>query len=94
MIAQEELRGYEKELKETELKIIEATVERDPNDSSDVYMEIRAGTGGEEAAIFAGDLFKMYSKFSEKQKWFVEIINSNISDHGGFKEIICKVSWY
>ena len=81
-----------KELKETELKIIEATVEKDPNDSSDVYMEIRAGTGGEEAAIFAGDLFKMYSKFSEKQKWNVEIINSNISDHGGFKEIICKVS--
>tara|TARA_B100000035_G_C21024952_1_gene565761 strand:+ start:1032 stop:2090 length:1059 start_codon:yes stop_codon:yes gene_type:complete len=92
VIAQEELHRYEEELKEIEQKIIEATVERDPNDSSDVYMEIRAGTGGEEAAIFAGNLFKMYSKFSEKQKWGIEIINSNVSDHGGFKEIIFKVT--
>ena len=90
-IAQDELNNYEVELKEVETKIIEATVEKDPNDSRDVYMEIRAGTGGEEAAIFAGDLFKMYSRFSERNKWDVEVINSNISDHGGFKEIIFKV---
>ena len=90
-IARDELDGYEKELKQVELKIIEATIEKDPNDSRDVYMEIRAGTGGEEAAIFAGDLFKMYAKFAEKNKWSVEIINSNVSDHGGFKEIIYKV---
>ena len=90
-IAQDELNNYEIELKEVETKIIEATVEKDPNDSRDVYMEIRAGTGGEEAAIFAGDLFKMYSRFSERNKWDVEVINSNISDHGGFKEIIFKV---
>ena len=91
-IAQEELKSYEKELVEIESKIIEATVEKDPNDSRDIYMEIRAGTGGEEAAIFAGDLYKMYSKFSEKNKWNIEIINSNISDHGGFKEIIFKIT--
>jgi len=91
-IAQEELSQHETEIREVEAKIIEATVERDPNDSRDVYMEIRAGTGGEEAAIFAGDLFKMYSKFSEKNKWCVEVINSNISDHGGFKEVILKVT--
>ena len=90
-IAKDELDGYEKELKQVELKIIEATIEKDPNDSKDIYMEIRAGTGGEEAAIFAGDLFKMYAKFAEKNKWSVEIINSNVSDHGGFKEIIYKV---
>ena len=90
-IAQEELKNYKQELKEIENKIIEVTVEKDPNDSRDIYMEIRAGTGGEEAAIFAGDLFKMYSKFSEKNKWDIEIINSNISDHGGFKEIIFKI---
>ncbi len=90
-IAQDELNNYEKELKVVEIKIIEATVEKDPNDSRDVYMEIRAGTGGEEAAIFAGDLFKMYSRFSERNKWSVEVINSNISDHGGFKEIIFKI---
>ena len=90
-IAQEELKNHEQLLKEIENKIIEATVEKDPNDSRDIYMEIRAGTGGEEAAIFAGDLYKMYSKFSEKNKWDIEIINSNISDHGGFKEIIFKI---
>ncbi len=91
-IARDELDGYEKELKQVESKIIEATIEKDPNDSRDIYMEIRAGTGGEEAAIFAGDLFKMYAKFAEKNKWGVEIINSNVSDHGGFKEIIYKVT--
>ena len=90
-IAQEELKNYKHELKEIENKIIEVTVEKDPNDSRDIYMEIRAGTGGEEAAIFAGDLYKMYSKFSEKNKWDIEIINSNISDHGGFKEVIFKI---
>jgi len=90
-IAQEELKSYEEELSSTERKIIEATVEKDPNDSRDIYMEIRAGTGGEEAAIFAGDLFKMYSKFSEKNNWEIEILNSNISDHGGFKEIVFKI---
>ena len=90
-IAQDELKKYEIELKEVEVKLIEATVEKDPNDSRDIYMEIRAGTGGEEAAIFSGDLFKMYSRFSEKNKWDIEVINSNISDHGGFKEIIFKV---
>ena len=90
-IALEELKSYEKELNSTEKKIIEVTVEKDPNDSRDIYMEIRAGTGGEEAAIFAGDLFKMYSKFSEKNKWEIEILNSNMSDHGGFKEIIFKI---
>jgi len=90
-IAQEELKNYKQELKEIENKIIEVTVEKDPNDTRDIYMEIRAGTGGEEAAIFAGDLYKMYSKFSEKNKWDIEIINTNISDHGGFKEVIFKI---
>ncbi len=90
-IAEEELKSYREELDSTERKIVEVTVEKDPNDSRDIYMEIRAGTGGEEAAIFAGDLFKMYSKFSEKNKWEIEILNSNVSDHGGFKEIIFKI---
>tara|TARA_B100001113_G_scaffold353765_1_gene359731 strand:+ start:1218 stop:2276 length:1059 start_codon:yes stop_codon:yes gene_type:complete len=90
-IAEEELKSHQQELNSIERKIVEATVEKDPNDSRDIYMEIRAGTGGEEAAIFAGDLFKMYSKFSEKNKWEIEILNSNISDHGGFKEIIFKI---
>ena len=65
-IASEELKKYEVDLKETESKIIEATVEKDPNDSRDIYMEIRAGTGGEEAAIFAGDLLRCIQSFLRK----------------------------
>ena len=67
-------------------------VDKDPNDSKDAFVEIRAGTGGEEAAIFVGDLFKMYSKFSEKNSWSIELLNVTESDHGGYKEIILKVS--
>ena len=67
-------------------------VDKDPNDSKDAFVEIRAGTGGEEAAIFVGDLFKMYSKFSEKNSWNIELLNVTESDHGGYKEIILKVS--
>ncbi|MFL2568759.1 MAG: peptide chain release factor 1 [Gammaproteobacteria bacterium] len=67
-------------------------VDKDPNDSKDAFVEIRAGTGGEEAAIFVGDLFKMYTKFSEKNSWDIELLNVTESDHGGYKEIILKVS--
>ena len=60
-------------------------VDKDPNDSKDIFLEIRAGTGGDEAAIFSGDLFKMYSKFAEKNSWGVELLNITESDHGGYK---------
>ena len=65
-------------------------VDKDPNDSKDAFVEIRAGTGGEEAAIFVGDLFKMYTKFSEKNSWDIELINCTESGHGGYKGIILK----
>ena len=64
----------------------------DPHDESNVFLEIRAGTGGDEAAIFAGDLFRMYSKYAEAMGWAVEIISAREGDHGGYKEIICRVS--
>ena len=67
-------------------------VDKDPNDSKDAFVEIRAGTGGEEAAIFVGDLFKMYSKFSEKNSWVIELLNVTESDHGGYKELILKIT--
>ena len=67
-------------------------VDKDPNDSRDAFVEIRAGTGGEEAAIFVGDLFKMYSKFSEKNSWVIELLNVTESDHGGYKELILKIT--
>ena len=64
----------------------------DPHDDSNVYLEIRAGTGGDEAAIFAGDLFRMYSRYAESQRWSLEVINAREGDHGGYKEIVCRIS--
>lgn len=64
---------------------------KDPNDAKNVIMEIRAGTGGEEAALFANDLFKMYSRFVEKQGWKMEIMNGNFTDIGGVKEVVCLI---
>jgi peptide chain release factor 1 len=63
-----------------------------PDDSRNVYLEIRAGTGGDEAAIFAGDLFRMYSRFSETQHWQIEVISANHGEHGGYKEIISRIT--
>ncbi|REH38699.1 peptide chain release factor 1 (bRF-1) [Paraperlucidibaca baekdonensis] len=67
-------------------------VPRDPNDTGNVWLEIRAGTGGDEAAIFAGDLFRMYSRFAERQGWRIEIVSSNEGEHGGYKEVISRVA--
>ncbi len=64
---------------------------KDPNDANNIYLEIRAGTGGDEAAIFSGDLFKMYSRYAETQKWSIEILSENTGDHGGYKEIVARV---
>lgn len=64
---------------------------KDPDDSHNVFLEVRAGTGGDEAAIFAGDLFRMYSKFAEKNRWKVEVISASEGEHGGYKEIISRV---
>ncbi len=65
---------------------------KDPKDDNNCYVEIRAGAGGDEAAIFAGDLFRMYSRYAEKQGWKIEVMNSNVSEQGGDKELIMKVN--
>ena len=75
---------------ETQLQTL--LIPDDPLDDSNVYLEIRAGTGGDEAAIFAGDLFRMYSKFAEKMRWPVEIVSAREGDHGGYKEIISRIT--
>jgi peptide chain release factor 1 len=64
---------------------------RDPRDAANVFLEIRAGTGGDEAAIFAGDLFRMYSRYADRQGWRVEVISASEGEHGGYKEIISRV---
>ncbi len=64
----------------------------DPRDRANVFLEIRAGTGGDEAAIFAGDLLRMYLRFAETQRWQTEIISERLGEHGGYKEVVCRIS--
>ena len=66
-------------------------IPRDPRDDGTVFLEVRAGTGGDEAAIFAGDLFRMYARYAERQHWRVEVQSSNPGEHGGFKEIVARI---
>jgi peptide chain release factor 1 len=91
-MAQEEYKDAKKALTglADELQIL--LLPRDPNDDNNCFVEIRAGAGGDEAAIFAGDLFRMYSRYAEKRGWKIEIMNSNESEQGGYKEIIMKVN--
>jgi peptide chain release factor 1 len=90
-LAQAELDGAkaDKERLEAELRIL--LLPRDPNDDKNVIMEIRGGAGGEEAALFAGDLFRMYSRYAESQGWRVEMLDSNPTDLGGFKEVVFSI---
>lgn len=93
-----------REMAQDEIKEAKAAIERlsdelqilllpkDPNDDRNCFLEIRAGAGGDEAGIFAGDLFRMYSKFAEKKGWRIEVMSSNESEQGGYKEMIAKVS--
>ncbi len=90
-LAEEDVAQNEAELETVELELQKLLLPRDPNDHSNVYLEIRAGTGGDEAAIFSGDLFRMYSKYAESKGWRVEVLNERPGEHGGFKEIISRI---
>ncbi len=90
-MAQEELAEAESQLEPLELDLQRQLLPKDPNDDNNVFLEIRAGTGGDEAAIFSGDLFRMYSRFAETQRWKVEVISMSEGDHGGYKEIITRI---
>ncbi|MBU2711283.1 peptide chain release factor 1 [Zooshikella harenae] len=90
-MAQEELATTAKLIEDLEQELQVLLLPKDPNDSHNIFLEIRAGTGGDEAAIFAGDLFRMYSRFAEQQKWKVEVVSTNEGEHGGYKEIISRV---
>ena len=90
-MGQEELRNGESQRDELELELQKLLLPKDLRDAKNVFLEIRAGTGGEEAAIFSGDLFRMYSKFAERQRWNVEVISESSGDHGGYKEIIARI---
>jgi peptide chain release factor 1 len=90
-MAEEEINrlGEEKERLDAEIKIL--LLPKDPNDSRDVILEIRAGTGGDESALFSGDLFRMYSRFAEKNRWKVEMLSCSESERGGYKEVIASI---
>jgi peptide chain release factor 1 len=91
-LAKEELPELEAELRNLTDKINLLLMPKDPNDDKNVLLEIRAGTGGDEAALFAGDLFRMYSRFAERSGWRVEVMSMNEGTQGGVKEVICLVA--
>ncbi len=90
-LAQEELTQAETQLAEVERKIRVALLPKDPRDERNVIMEIRAGAGGEEAALFAADLYRMYTRYAERKRWKTEILSASESEKGGFKEIVFEV---
>ncbi|GFO65309.1 peptide chain release factor 1 [Geomonas paludis] len=90
-MAQAELETLEERREQLESEIQVLLLPKDPNDDKSVVLEIRAGTGGDESALFAGDLFRMYSRFAETNRWKVEVISASESERGGFKEVIALV---
>ncbi|MEM9243675.1 MAG: peptide chain release factor 1 [Pseudomonadota bacterium] len=89
--AQEELTIADKSIQQLEKALQIHLLPKDPNDSCNIFLEIRAGTGGDEASLFAGDLFRMYSRYAETRGWQLEIVNHHDGEHGGYKEIITRV---
>lgn len=90
-LAQDELRVLRAQLEDLEANIRRMLVPKDPNDDKNVIVEIRAGTGGDEAALFAADLYRMYTRYAERQRWKIEILSSTETDGGGFREVIFEV---
>jgi len=90
--AESELRQTRERLAGIEEELQKRLLPKDPNDERNIFLEIRAGTGGEESALFAGELFRLYGRYAERNRWQVEVISQSPSDRGGFKEIIAKIS--
>jgi peptide chain release factor 1 len=87
----EELRDLNARLAAEEVELQGLLIPKDPHDDSNIFLEVRAGTGGDEAAIFAGDLFRMYARYAESRRWEVEILSESPGEHGGYKEIISRI---
>jgi peptide chain release factor 1 len=90
--ADEELKSARSSMEQLEAELQKALLPKDPNDERNTFLEIRAGTGGDESAIFAGNLFRMYARYAERQGWQVEIISESPSELGGYKEIIARIA--
>jgi len=90
-LVQEDLENNKVRQEELELELQKLLLPQDPDDNRNIFLEVRAGTGGDEAAIFAGDLFRMYSRFAQLCGWQVEVISQSDGEHGGYKEIIVRI---
>ncbi len=89
--AQEEFEAAQARTAALELELQKMMLPKDPNDERNIFLEIRAGTGGDESALFAGDLLRMYSRFAERQRWKVEMVSESLSELGGYKEVIVRI---
>src|ERR1700678_3489781 len=90
-MGEEELADLAPRLAAEEIELQRLLVPKDPHDDSNIFLEVRAGTGGDEAAIFAGDLFRMYARYAESKRWEVEALSESPGEHGGYKEIISRI---
>ncbi len=90
-MARDEINSAELQLEQLATELQKLLLPKDPRDENNVFLEIRAGTGGDEAAIFAGDLYKMYSRYAESKGWNVELINERDGEHGGYKEVVARL---
>ena len=90
-LAETEYENLKTKIEELEIDLKKLLLPKDPDDSKDVFLEIRAGTGGDEAALFSGDLYRMYSRLSERNNWNMEIVSVREGDHGGFKELVARI---
>lgn len=90
-MAEEELAQAQERKESQDLELQTLLLPKDPNDRNNVFLEIRAGTGGDEAAIFSGDLYRMYARYAEQKGWRVEVVSESLGEHGGYKELITRV---
>jgi peptide chain release factor 1 len=90
-LAQEEITAAKARIEQLEADLQKMLLPKDPNDERNIYLEIRAGTGGDEAALFAGDLLRMYTRFAERNRWQVEMVSESPSEIGGYKEVIVRL---
>ncbi|MGB0956999.1 MAG: peptide chain release factor 1 [Litorivicinus sp.] len=91
-MASEELPGLKAQVSELEDELTRSLLPKDPDDKKDIYLEIRAGTGGDEAALFSGDLFRMYAKYAEAQRWKIQVMSESPGEMGGYREVVAKIS--
>lgn len=90
-LAADDVARLESRLAELDGELQVLLLPKDPRDEANLFLEVRAGAGGDEAAIFAGDVFRMYARYAERQGWRVEILNEHAGEHGGYKEIVARI---